>query len=155
MKKQFLLLLSVLLLAPAVCRAGDDVIYMHAQGQSGKAARVVHELYGSTHKIVEFGDKDRAYVPPKGTTGFGAPPSVMDGDKCVAGQASVMFIITAAGAVDSPNVTASDKRLIKSATLTVQGWEFRPARLDGKAVATVFATTLPFRCPANAQAQAK
>jgi len=143
---------AILLCWSVVSTAADKPrVFNHISGQRTEVDNLVHEYFGNLYDVVDIDDRQHAYVPPRGTHGFGAPPApVFIGGRCIRGDVLVHYVITIEGLVSSPYVgKSSDPLLSNFAIERVSKRRFRAAQVDGKSVSSIAATRVVFSCPSE------
>ena len=93
---------------------------------------------------MDLADDAATYVAPELVFGR-LPITTMDDDTEIAGEVSVLFVVTAAGAVVNPVIySSSDPRLSAAVLAALTGWLFEPARVNGQTVACTGAQRFVF-----------
>jgi hypothetical protein len=124
------------------------VVYNHVSGAPDPLDRMVHERLDSRYKVVDFTDREHSLVSPEGISAFTPPPPVYANDRCVAGSALVIFVISAEGAVvDAFSARSTNEVLAEPGVKSVIARRFTSGQLDGRPVALVAALEIQFTCP--------
>lgn len=113
------------------------VVFNHITQAGARFDRLVHQTYDTEFKVVDFSDLDGVYVPPQLV--FGPRPAAPVDEKGapIEGTVVVFFIVTTEGGVAKPVIiNSSDPRLNPGVLETLAGWEFEPARVNGRQAST-------------------
>jgi TonB family protein len=115
--------------------SGKPVVYNLMAAPGHAVSQLFHTVYEPRFEIVDLADDAATYVAPELVFGR-LPIATMDADTEIAGEVSVLFVVTAAGAVVNPVIySSSDPRLSAAVLAALTGWLFAPARVNGQTVA--------------------
>ena len=141
------LLLPLLGLAVA---AEKPVLFNRISGAPTDLDTLVHQYYGKVYTVVDVKDGERAFVYPTPERDFGPTPAAYVDGKCLSGRVMLFYVIASDGSVASPHAAGfTSPHLLRLSVERVGKWRFKPAKLDGKTVATVAASRFSYRCPAT------
>jgi hypothetical protein len=129
------------------------VVFDAISGEPSDNDILIHKHYGEFYTVVDIPAQDHRLTPPNGISGFDIPEPVYLEGHCITGHAQLLIVITAAGAVKLPYVTAASGGPFASlATQRVNKWRFRPAMLNGNSIPTVNVAHVGFHCPVELNA---
>jgi len=138
---------SIAILAQPCIAADMPMTFNHVSGAPNEFDRLAHEHLGNHYKVVDFTDREHNWTFPRGINPAPHPPVYLDG-RCVAGSALVIYVISADGAVSDAFAAKSTSEFLGAlAVQSMNSKRFTPGQLDGRAVSSVAATNVRFRCP--------
>jgi hypothetical protein len=145
------MMVTVALTLSQVAAAVDiPVVYNHVSGAPSPLDLEVHERLGKRYRVVDFTDREHSWAFPKGIAGFTPHPPVYVDNRCVAGSALVVYVIALDGSVvDAFSVKSTSDLLAQLGLKSMSEKRFTPGQLDGRSVASVAASNVQFRCPAE------
>ena len=127
-------------------------VFNNVSGGRSEVDEAVHERFGKSYRVVDFTNREHAWIYPKGVSGFGPHPAVYLEGRCVSGFALVAYVISIDGRVtDTFVVKSTDSFLGSLAIRSMSERRFEAGKLDGRTVPSIAATRVNFRCPTSSE----
>lgn len=131
--------------------AAQSTVFNYVGDKRSRLDDLAHEHFGRAYRIVDIGERER-FVFPRASGSFEPDPVTVRG-RCLEGEVTVLYVISAQGSVVATFVAKTDNAILSQPALAkVKGQRFERAKVDGKPAAMLAVTNLQFKCPNGSKA---